>query len=139
VKGKLLTAFVLVLAISIFSVPVFAHHGTAAYDMTKTVTLKATVTQWVWSNPHCVLMFDVTDDHGQVVQWTAETENPSSMVHQGWTRQSLKTGDQITISVFQAKNGKPIGRIVEVLLSSGQKLPGRGLQGPIKAEDYPKQ
>lgn len=138
-KGKFLAVVVLALASSIVSAPVFAHHGTAAYDMTKVVTIKATVTQWVWSNPHCVIMFDVTDDHGQVVQWTAETENPSSMVHQGWTRQSLKTGDQITISVFQAKNGKPIGRIVEVLLSSGQKLPGRGLQGPIKAEDYPKQ
>ena len=138
-KGKFFTAFVLVLALSIVSLPLFAHHGVAAYDMTKTVTLKGTVTQWAWSNPHCVLMFDVTDDRGQVAQWSAETENPSSMIHQGWTRQSLKPGDQITITVFQAKNGKPIGRIVEVVLSNGQKLPGRGLQGPTKAEDYPKQ
>jgi len=139
VKGKFLTALVLVLAISIVSLPLFAHHGVAAYDMTKTVTLKGTVTQWAWSNPHCVLMFDVTDERGQVAQWSAETENPSSMIHQGWTRLSLKPGDQITVTVFQAKNGKPIGRIVEVVLSNGQKLPGRGLQGPTKAEDYPKQ
>ena len=138
-KGKFFTAFVLVLALSIVSLPLFAHHGVAAYDMTKTVTLKGTVTQWAWYNPHCVLMFDVTDERGQVAQWSAETENPSSMIHQGWTRQSLKPGDQITITVFQAKNGKPIGRIVEVVLSNGQKLPGRGLQGPTKAEDYPKQ
>ena len=137
-KSKFLTAFALVLAVSIVSKPLLAHHGVAAYDMTKVITLKGTVTQWAWSNPHCVLMFDVTDDHGQVVQWSAETENPSSMVHQGWTRQSLKTGDQITISVFQAKNGKPIGRIAGVVLSNGQRLPGRGLQGPINPEDYPK-
>jgi len=138
-KGKFLVVLALAVGGSILSLPLPAHHGVAAYDMTKTVTLKGTVTQWVWSNPHCVLMFDVTDDHGQVEQWSAETENPSSMIHQGWTRQSLKTGDQITISVFQAKNGKPIGRIVEVVLSNGQKLPGRGLQGPTKADDYPKQ
>jgi len=138
-KGKFLVVFALAVGGSVHSLPLQAHHGVAAYDMTKTVTLKGTVTQWVWANPHCVLMFDVTDDHGQVAQWSAETENPSSMIHQGWTRQSLKTGDQITISVFQAKNGKPIGRIVEVVLSNGQKLPGRGLQGPTKADDYPKQ
>jgi uncharacterized protein DUF6152 len=138
-KGKFLVVFALAVGGSVLSLPLQAHHGVAAYDMTKTVTLKGTVTQWVWANPHCVLMFDVTDDHGQVAQWSAETENPSSMIHQGWTRQSLKTGDQITISVFQAKNGKPIGRIVEVVLSNGQKLPGRGLQGPTKADDYPKQ
>jgi hypothetical protein len=139
VKGKFLTAFVLVLAISIVSLPLLAHHGVAAYDITKNITLKGTVTQWVWSNPHCVLMFDATDDHSQVVQWSAETENPSSMIHQGWTKQSLKPGDQITITVTPAKNGKPIGRIVEVVLSNGQKLAGRGLQGPTKAEDNPKQ
>jgi hypothetical protein len=139
VKGKFITTFVLVLGISIVSLPLFAHHGNAAYDMGKSVTLKGTVTQWLWANPHCVLMFDVPDDHGQVVQWTVETENPSSMVHYGYTRESMKPGDQVTVTVVPAKNGKPIGRIVEVVLASGQKLAGRGLQGPTKADDYPKQ
>ena len=138
-KGKFITTFVLVLGISIVSLPLFAHHGNAAYDMGKSVTLKGTVTQWLWANPHCVLLFDVPDDHGQVVQWTVETENPSSMVHYGYTRESMKPGDQVTVTVVPAKNGKPIGRIVEVVLPSGQKLAGRGLQGPTKAEDYPKQ
>lgn len=138
-KGKFLMVFVLAVGCSILSLPLPAHHGVAAYDMTRTVTLKGAVTQWVWSNPHCVVMFDVKGDSGQTVQWSAETENPSSMIHQGWTRQSLKPGEQITISVYQAKNGKPIGRIVEVVLSNGQKLPGRGLQGPTKADDYSKQ
>ncbi len=138
-KGKFLVCVALGIGVSIFSLPLFAHHGAAAYDMGKSVILKGTVTQWVWANPHCILQLDVTDDHGQVVQWSAETENPSSMVHYGYTKQSLKPGDQVTVTVVPVKNGKPFGRIVEVVLPNGQKLAGRGIQGPTKAEDYPKQ
>ena len=101
-----------------------AHHGNAAYDMDKSVALKGTVTLWVWANPHCMLQLDVPDDHGQVVQWSAETENPSSMVHYGWTKQSIKPGDQVMVTVMPAKNAKPIGRIVEVVLPNGQRLTG---------------
>ena len=137
-KGKFLMCVALGIGVSIFSLPLFAHHGAAAYDMGKSVILKGTVTQWVWANPHCILQLDVTDDGGQVVQWSAETENPSSMVHYGYTKQSLKPGDQVTLTVIPAKNGKPFGRIVEVVLPNGQKLSGRGIQGPTKPEDYPK-
>ena len=138
-KGKFLMVLALWIGVLSLSLPLLAHHGGAAYDMEKSITLKGTVTEWVWSNPHCVLMFDVTDDHGQLVQWSSETENPSSMIHQGWTKQSLKPGDQITITVYQVKNGKPIGRIVEVVLPNGQRLAGRGITGATKPEDYPKQ
>lgn len=138
-KGKFLQCIALGIGVSIFSLPLFAHHGDAAYEMGKSVTLKGTVTQYVWANPHCVLLFDVTDDHGQVMPWSAETENPSSMVHFGWTKDSIKAGDRVTVTVVPAKNGKPIGRIIEVVLPNGQKLAGRGLQGPIKPEDYTKQ
>ncbi len=138
-KGKFLVCVALGIGVSIFSLPLFAHHGAAAYDMGKSVILKGTVTQWVWANPHCILQFDVTDERGQVVQWSAETENPSSMVHYGYTKQSLKPGDEVTVTAIPAKNGKPFGRIVEVVLPNGQKLAGRGIQGPTKPEDYPKQ
>jgi hypothetical protein len=138
-KGKFLVCVALGIGVSIFSLPLLAHHGNAAYDMGKSVTLKGTVTRWVWANPHCILQLEVTDDGGQVVQWSLETENPSSMVHYGYTKQSMKPGDQVTVTVLPAKNGKPIGRIVEVVLPSGQRLAGRGIQGPTKAEDYPKQ
>jgi hypothetical protein len=138
-KLRLITSLALVVGLAMAGVPLLAHHGAAAYDMGKSVTLKGTVTQWVWANPHCILQLDVTDDRGQVVQWSAETENPSSMVHYGYTKQSLKPGDQVTVTVVPVKNGKPFGRIVEVVLPNGQKLAGRGIQGPTKAEDYPKQ
>ena len=128
-KGKFLTAFVLVLAISIVSLPLFAHHGNAAYDDTRTITLKGTVTEWDWSNPHCVLQLDVTDDSGQVVSWIVETENPTSMTNIGWTKAAMKPGDHVTVTALPAKNGKHIGRIVDVLLPSGQKLTGKARIG----------
>jgi Family of unknown function (DUF6152) len=129
VKGKFLTAFALVLAISIVSLPLLAHHGNAAYDDTRTVTLKGTVTEWDWSNPHCVLQLDVTDDSGQAVSWIVETENPTSMTNIGWTKAAMKPGDHVTVTALPAKNGKHIGRIVDVLLPSGQKLIGKARLG----------
>lgn len=137
-KGRFLLCVALGICVLTHSLPLLAHHGNSAYEMEKSVTIKGTVTQWIWANPHCILQLDVTDDRGQVVQWSAETENPSSMVHYGYTKQSMKPGDQVTVTVLPAKNGKPIGRIVEVVLPNGQKLAGRGIQGPTKADDYPK-
>ena len=129
-KGKFLTAIVLALAISMVSLPLFAHHGNAAYDDTKTVTLKGTVTQWLWANPHCVLHLDVTDDSGQVVPWIVETENPTSMFNIGWTKISMKPGDQVTVTALAVKNGQHIGRIVDISLPNGQKLIGKAQVRP---------
>lgn len=126
-KGKFLTGFALLISISMLSisVPLLAHHGNAAYDATKQINLKGTVTQFIWANPHCVVLFDVGDEGGQAVHWMAETENPTTMTNMGWLKSSLKAGDPITIRVITVKNGKPIGRIVWVETASGQKLSGR--------------
>ena len=125
-KGKFLIGFALLsIAILSISVPLFAHHGNAAYDATKQINLKGTVTQFIWANPHCVVLFDVADEGGQAVHWMAETENPTTMTNMGWLKSSLKAGDPITIRVITVKNGKPIGRIVWVETASGQKLSGR--------------
>ncbi len=124
-RVKFLIVLALAGCVSIPCLPLAAHHGNAVYDATNQINLKGTVTQFVWANPHCVLLFDVTDEGGQVVHWMAETENPASMTTMGWTRSSLKPGDPITIRVITVKNGKPIGRIVYVLPASGPKLLGR--------------
>ena len=121
-KADFFRAHVPALALLIASLPVFAHHGVAAYDTTKELTLTGTVKDWLWANPHCVLQFDSTDSHGQVAHWMMETGNPSDLVNNGWTRQALKPGDRISVTVQPAKNGKPIGRIVEVVLPNGQRL-----------------
>lgn len=121
------------------SVPLLAHHGSAAYDTDKKITLKGTVTRWVWSNPHCVLQLDVTDDSGHVVRWVAETENPSTMIRVGWLEKSFKPGDQVTVTALPVKSGAPVGRIIEVVLSNGQTLPGRiNPANEVKPDDSPK-
>lgn len=124
-----------------------AHHGNAAYDSKNPVTLKGAVTEWDWANPHCILLFDVKDDKDQVAHWTAETSNPADMVTHGWGKLTLKPGDPVTITVEPAKNGKRIGRVLEVVLPSGQKLTGgflasaapyAGAPGGSKSDDSTK-
>ena len=70
--------------------PLFAHHANAVFDITKTVTVKGTVTDWFWANPHCLLRFDVTDENGQVSHWVGETQAPINMIGKGWRRDSFK-------------------------------------------------
>lgn len=108
----------------VVSIPLSAHHGNSAFDGNHPVSLKGTVTEWYCANPHCVLSFDVTDDKGQVAHWAAETSNPADMVNRSWSKVSLKPGDQVTVTLEPAKNGKSVGRVLAVVLPSGQKLTG---------------
>ncbi|HXP81954.1 MAG TPA: DUF6152 family protein [Verrucomicrobiae bacterium] len=115
---------ILFLLVGVFTVsaPVFAHHGNASYDYEKTITLKGTVTQWLWANPHCLLKFDVKDDKGEVQHWVTEASGPVDMLRIGWSSTALKTGDEITIDLMPSKNGTPVGRIRQVTLSDGTVL-----------------
>jgi hypothetical protein len=107
-------------AVLVLSVPLSAHHGTAAFETEKTITLKGTVTEWFWSNPHCLLQFDVKGDDGQVVHWIGETQNPVTQTNAGWNKVSFKPGDEVTVTLFPAKNGKQLGRIRQVALPNGK-------------------
>ena len=104
----------------IVSVPVFAHHGTAVRDTNKTLTMKGTVTEWDWSNPHCLLQFDTKNEGGQIVHWIAETQNPAEMVSLGWGKASFKPGDEVIVALMPVKNGHPYGRIKQVVLPDGK-------------------
>ncbi len=106
----------------LFSPSLWAHHGNAAFETSKRVTVKGTVVGWLWANPHCVLTFDAKDDKGNVIHWAAEGTVPSEMAKHGWSRQSFSTGDEITVIVTPAKNGRPVGRIQQVQLPNGQVL-----------------
>jgi hypothetical protein len=123
-----------------------APHGEAAYDTKNRVELKGAITEWYWANPHCNLQFDVKDDKNQVLHWTGETSSPADMVNHGWTKLSLKPGDQVTVTLEPAKNGRPVGRVVEVVLPNGQKVtggflaqadPNAGAAGGSKPVDSP--
>jgi hypothetical protein len=115
----------MVLALGAITAPValFAHHGSAIYDETKGVTVKAVVTEWLWANPHCLLQFDVKDDKGASVHWTAEVSNPPDMIARGWSRKMFKPGDEVTLTMIVAKSGEPIGRIARVIVN-GKAYPG---------------
>ena len=85
---------VLVFAVAL-SMPLFAHHGSAAFDTGKKVTLKGTVQEWVYSNPHCLLRLEVKGDDGQVVQWVAEGQAPNVIFPAGYRRDSFKRGSGV--------------------------------------------
>ena len=100
-----------------------AHHGAAnVYDMSKAVTLKGTITKFEWTNPHNQIFFDVTDEKGTLVHWVAATEPPQVMLERGWTRRSLKEGDEVTVYIFVAKNGAPVGNLQKIVLANGKEL-----------------
>lgn len=141
---------VLALAVGLLSMamPLFAHHGTAVFDTDKTLSLKGSVTEWDWSNPHCLLQFDVKNESGQLVHWIAETQNPANMVYAGWGKASFKPGDQVTVTLMPTKNGLPYGRIKQVVLPNGKTLSASGgtingdsadPPGTSKRGSYPKQ
>ena len=103
--------------------PIFAHHGNAAYDETKEVTLKGTVTEFDWANPHAQIYFDVKDAKGGVVHWGCETLSPGKLVRAGWSKDAVKPGDQITITLVAAKNGAPVGFLHKVMIdNTGKQL-----------------
>ena len=121
-RNLILSILFVLVGVFTVSAPVFAHHGNASYDYEKTITLKGTVTQWLWANPHCLLKFDVKDDKGELQHWVTEASGPVDMLRIGWSSTALKTGDEITIDLMPSKNGTPVGRIRQVTLSDGTVL-----------------
>lgn len=109
-------------ALIVWQPAAFAHHGSNNYDTTRTVTVKGTVTQFVWSNPHCQLYFDVTDDKGEVQHWGAEMNQPRMLAVNGFTKESMKPGDKITITGVPSKSGAPRMFMREIVLDNGKVL-----------------
>jgi len=104
-KAKLLTIFAMLAVLLVVPSPGFSHHGSSAYDFTQLITAKATVTNLVWRNPHCMLQFDAKDEKGAVTSWSLEMYNPLWMSRAGWTKDTLKPGDEIVVTFHPAKNG----------------------------------
>ena len=107
----------------IAGIPLLAHHGENNYDTGKAVVLKgATVTKWLWINPHVVVQFDAKDAQGNVQHWSAEASSPSTLQLKGWSQVSFRPGDVITVYVFQSKTGRPVGRLNKIVLADGTEL-----------------
>jgi hypothetical protein len=129
-KTKLGMLCCLVAALVMVGGRVLAHHGTASsYEMDKSVTVSGIVTEFVWSNPHCQLYFDVKDDKGNVVHWAGELMSPAVLIGRGMTRTSIKPGDQVTVAGHPSKGGAPVMLPETVKLADG-KVFGRGVTAP---------
>ncbi len=101
----------------------FAHHSfEAEYDDKKPVTLKGTVAKLDWTNPHIWVHIDAKDENGKVARWSCEGGNPNFLKRSGWTRDSVKQGDQITIDGFKAKDGTNTCNARSVKLADGRRV-----------------
>jgi Family of unknown function (DUF6152) len=100
----------------------WAHHGNAAYADTTIQFKNATVTKFLWQNPHSILMFDVRDDKGAALHWAAEIGSPSALTLHGWNKNSVQPGDMVDVYMFAAKNGIPVGRLSRIVFPDGKML-----------------
>ncbi len=112
------------------SVPIFAHHGAASYDITKMTTLKGTVTSIQWMNPHAEIDMEVNDAAGKAQKYVVESVSPLGLSRIGWTQNALKPGDQITVTGNLSKNNTHIIRLKKIVFPTGKEL------SIMSGEDY---
>jgi hypothetical protein len=119
------------LAFLVISTPGFAHHGTAGvYDFGHRITTKATVTQYVWANPHVQIYFTLKNDKGEEETWGVETVSPGNALANGWTKKTFKPGDELLVSFVPAKRDRQFGTCPQfVFVSDGKRLGGHGRCG----------
>jgi hypothetical protein len=122
----------LLASVAIVAPPLAAHHGRGqTFDMKNRVTLKGTVSQVKWQNPHVLIFLDVKDDAGKAVTWGFENSNVHTLANQGYNRNTLKVGQEITAIVNPAANGSPLGIIVKVVLADGKEIMSRERGNPV--------
>jgi hypothetical protein len=127
-KNERVIVFTLAIIVVLVSRPVFAHHSGSAFDLEHPVTLKGTVTDFVWSNPHVFISLDAKDDKGNVEQWRVEGNSPNMLARAGWKKEMIKAGDLLSVTGAPAKNGRKILRLVSVMLANGQEFDGQGFK-----------
>ena len=120
-KKRLLAVLAVAAALFMVSGPALAHHSMAMYDQTREITLTGTVTEFRLTNPHIQILFDVKTDQGSIEHWSSIGDNPVNLRRKGWNRNTIKPNDQITISGYPAKEGRPLMTTNKILLN-GKEL-----------------
>lgn len=122
--GRTLFALgIVVTTLMLAPAPAAAHHSSAMFDSSQEVTLKGTVVEWKWINPHATLRLDVKGADGTVKTWSVATSNIADLSKRGWTRRVFNAGDEVTVVIRPARSGEPVGMIESVTLADGHKLP----------------
>jgi hypothetical protein len=121
-KNSLLAVFLVATGLLLVSGPVLAHHGRSNYDVTSPATVKGTVSEFEWVNPHALIHLDVTGENGNVEKWVAETNSPNTLSRQGWNRNTVKTGDQITLVGHRVKGGANYINFSKITFADGRVL-----------------
>jgi len=104
-KNKFLALLLGAAGLLVVSRPALAHHGRSNYDVTSTATVKGVVTEFEWTNPHALIHLDVTGENGNVEKWIAETNSPNTLTRQGWSKNTVKVGDEVTLVGHRVKGG----------------------------------
>jgi len=127
-KSRALKLFTGICVLLMVSVPLIAHHGTSAYDTTQLTTVKGTVADFQFNNPHVMISVEAKNDKGKVETWISEANSPNVLTRHGWDPNIIKKGDQITVIGYRPKNGAKTLRLQKVILSNGQELDPNSLQ-----------
>jgi len=124
-RNRLATCLAAVAALFVISPVMFGHHGVSDYDVTNVVSWPVTVTEFLFVNPHALLGFTRKNDQGKIEEWQGELQSPSMLSRKGhWTKDTVKTGDQITIFGCPARNGSKTILVRKVILSNGEEFSG---------------
>jgi len=117
-----ITIFAFLMGLGIVAPAALAHHGDAAFDTSSKITMKGTVTDFHYTNPHCVIDFDVKDDKGAIQSWQGELSSASNLAAKGWTAATLQEGMKITVTGYKAKSGVTTMRITKLLDANGKEI-----------------
>jgi hypothetical protein len=96
-----------------------AHHSTAIYDSDNPIELRGKVVEWRFTNPHCIIMLEVTDKNGKTAIWTLEGSNTALLFRRGWTPETLRPGDRIIVTVRPLRSGAAGGNYSNVRWEDG--------------------
>lgn len=121
-KIKLLAVLIVGAGLLLIAASAAAHHGRSNYDVTSDVTVKGTVTEFEWENPHALIHLDVTGESGKVEKWIAETNSPTTLSRQGWSRHTVKPGDTITLVGHRVKGGANYINFRKITWPDGREL-----------------
>jgi hypothetical protein len=124
-------------AIVLASTSVFAHHSSAGIDRTKSVELVGTIKQFSWTNPHSWMEVDVPDGKGGTLTWKVEMTSPAYLVRAGWKSTTVKTGDEVKVTVRPLRDGSPGGLFVSVVLADGRTFTERPVAPPAPVPAKP--